>query len=345
MRPSISMPACRAPHPATALLAALLASLAASAEPATARVVDIPASFRVGPPQGGSGDGLVMRFKDVGSGCGIELCKSATDTVTVQTTTFASVNFLLNQGSTIGPFNHGGGYFETRWDSYLDIRVPGDYVFSMQVDDCAQVSVGDSTILFLDGGHWFENVKSDTIRFAYAGSYPLRAYYADCQPCCRGFRLGGMGPAGSGLMAFNAAFDFNTDLGPCCTFGTNGPGVSLVPAALFFRSAPMVSVEPGPGPGAAGSIQRCWAGPNPARGATVLALELARDQRVWAEVYDAAGRLVTTLADGQNAARGLVRWPWSPEWSRPSAPASGAYFYRVRTEDGSSASGRIVVVR
>ncbi len=329
-----------------AALAALL-TLAIPAAPAavSARVIDIPASFRVGPPQGGTGDGLDVRFHDVASGCGVALCQAATDTVTVQVTTMANVNFLLNQGCTFGPFDHGCGYFETRWDSFLDIRAAGDYVFSMQVDDNAQVAIGDSTILFLDGGNWFTNVTSDTVRFAEAGSYPIRAYYADCQPCCRGFRLGGMGPAGSGLMAFTPGFDFDTDLGPCCTYGSNGPGVSLVPAALFFRSATTVSVGPPAGAGASGSIRRAWAGPNPSRGTVVLSLELARGQRAWGAIFDASGRRVATLAEGAALPRGVSRWPWSPEWSRPTGRASGTYFYRFRTEDGSTATGRVAIVR
>jgi len=235
----------------TAILAVLFTSAMALPGPAAARIIDIPASFRAGPPRGSGGDGLAVRFKDVDGGCSIALIKSATDTVTVQTTTMSNVNFLLNQGCTFGPFNHGCGYFETRWDSYLDIRAAGDYVFSMQVDDQAEVAIGDSTVLFLEGGHWFENVTSDTVRFTTTGSYPLRIYYADCQPCCRGFRLGGMGPAGSDMMTFTEGFDFDTDLGPCCTFGTNGPGASIIPADLFFLSPPNVAVEPGIRAGAA----------------------------------------------------------------------------------------------
>ncbi|MEO7866186.1 MAG: PA14 domain-containing protein, partial [Candidatus Eisenbacteria bacterium] len=258
---------------ALALLLVGLGLVGAVPGTVSARVIPIPASFRIGPPQGGSGDGLTVRFKDVtNSDCGLSLCKIATDSVTVQVTTMSNVNFLLNQGCTFGPFDHGCGYFQTRWDSYLDIRVPGDYVFSMQVDDQGTVAVGDSTILFLDGAYWFQNVISDTVRFESSGSYPLRAYYADCQPCCRGFRLGGMGPAGSGLMAFTAGFNFNGDLGPCCTFGSNGPGLSLVPSALFFRSAPTVSVPAADIDPGSRTITRCWASPNPAQGRVVLAL-------------------------------------------------------------------------
>jgi hypothetical protein len=329
---------------ALCVLAAALMCLLPST--VSAGVISIPASFRTGPPQGGNGDGLTVRFKDVtDAACGLVLCRAATDTVTVQVTTMADVNFPLNQGSAFGPFFHGGGYFQTRWDSYLDIRAAGDYVFSMQVDDQATITIGETTILFLDGAHWYENVTSDTVRFESSGSYPLRAYYADCQPCCRGFRLGGMGPDGSAMMPFTPGFDFNNDLGPCCTFGSNGPAVSVVPAALFFRAPPTVSVGPplsGPG---AGTIVRSWVTPNPTTGRIVLRLELARPERVWAEIFDATGRRIASLADGATHPAGIVSYPWSPEGSRADRATSGVYFYRVRTGDGSAAAGIIVTVR
>lgn len=321
----------------TALLLVLTAFPAAA--PSFAKVIPIPAAFRVGPPQTGAGDGLTMRFKDaVPDSCSFRFCKASTDTGGLATTTFPNINYLLNQGTLIGPFDFGGSYFETRWDTYLSVKVPGYYVFSMQVDDGARVSIGDSTILALDGGHWFENVTSDSVWFEYAGSYPMRAYYYDCPVCCRGFRLGGMGPAGSGLMAFTPGFNFNTDLGPCCTFGGNGPGISVVPGSVFFRSPPAVSVAPAPGRPDA-TILASAAGPNPCRGATLVRLELARPQRVWAEVYDATGRRVATLSAGEACPSGTVSWPWIAR----DAARAGTYFYRARTEDGASASGTIVV--
>src|SRR5215813_14751024 len=68
---------------------------------AHARVIEISPFLRAGPPQGGTGDGLLMRFKDVTSGCGLDLCREATDTVTVEVTTMPNINFLLNEGCTI----------------------------------------------------------------------------------------------------------------------------------------------------------------------------------------------------------------------------------------------------
>ncbi len=331
------------PRIAGILALALLATPAL--RPASARVIDIPPAFRVGLARADAGDGLRVRFKDVSDSCSLHFCRGATDTVTVQITPMPNINFLLNQGSYFGPFYHGGSYFETRWDSFLNIKVPGDYVFSIQVDDGASVAIGDSLILVFDGGHWFYNLTSDTVRFAQSGVYPLRAYFFDCPYCCRGFRMGGMGPAGSGMMAFTPGFNFDSDLGPCCTYGNNGPGVSVVPAALFFQTAPAVSGGSPPAAGSTASITGCSAAPNPCRGATVLAVELARGDRVWLEVFDAAGRRVSTLAAGEWRPAGVTRWLWALDPSSPGARASGSYFYRVRTADGSSAGGSVIVVR
>jgi len=328
-----------------ALLGAAVMLSAIVSCPAAADVLEIPASFSVGPPRGSGGDGLTMRFKDNSNECSLLSCQAATDTITVNTTTMPNVNFLLNQNCSIGPFYHACGYFWTRWDSYLDIRTPGDYMFSMQVDDQGEVAIGDSTILKLDGSHWYANVTSDTIRFSVAGSYPVRMYYADCQPCCRGFRLGGMGPEGSDMMAFTEGFDFNADLGPCCTYGGNGPGLSVIPADLFFLSPTNVGVDPGALEGTGGSIVRAWTSPNPSRGTVRLAVELAREQRLWVEVFDAAGRRLDTLAGGTRFDPGVARWSWSPVTQRVSGPASGTFFYRVRSEDGSLASGRFTSLR
>ncbi len=329
----------------TGLLALLLVACCATAAPA--RVVFIPATARVGGPRSEGGDGLLVRFRDVAvnEGCKLAFCAAATDTVTVQTTVMPNVNYLLNTGTLFGPFNFGGSFFETRWDAWLNVKVAGDYIFSQQVDDGASVTIADSTILSLDDGNWFVNTTSDTVRFEYPGLYPFRAYFFDCPVCCRGFRLGAMGPPGSGMMAWTPGFNFNADLGPCCTYGNNGPGLSVIPGALFFRTMPSSAVEPAAELGGTGALLGCWAGPNPARGPVLLTIDLAREQRVWVEVFDPAGRRVATLAEGTLCARGRTRWPWSAAWGVRGATASGTWYYRVRTEDGSHASGRVVMVR
>lgn len=328
-----------------AVLAPSLVLLALLVCAAPARILTIPATTRVGGPRSESGDGLLVRYKDVpyGAGCSILFCKTATDSVTLPAsmTTMANVNYLLNTGTLFGPFNFGGDYFETRWDSWINIKAAGDYVFSIQVDDGAQVTISDSLIVQLDGGNWFQNATSDTIRFEYPGLYRFRAYFFDCPVCCRGFRLGAMGPAGSGMMTWTPGFNFNADLGPCCSYGGNGPGLSVVPGALFFRTMPTSDVAPAAG-GAAGALFDGWTSPNPAHGTVLFTVELGRDQRVWVDVFDATGRRVAALADGERRNAGTASWPWTPMGGRA---ASGTYFWRARGEDGSSVSGRVVVVR
>ncbi len=73
-----------------------------------------------------------------------------------------------------------------------------------------------------------------------------------------------------------------------------------------------------------------------------ISVELGRDQRVWVDVFDATGRRVAALADGERRNAGTASWPWTPVGGRA---ASGTYFWRARGEDGSSVSGRVVVVR
>jgi hypothetical protein len=223
------------------------------------------------------------------------------------------------------------------------VKVAGDYVCSLQVDDGASVAIADSLLLAVDGGNWFANATSDTVWFAAPGLYPFRAYFYDCPPCCRGFRFGGMGPAGSGLMTFTPGFDFNTDLGPCRTFGNNGPGASLVPGALFFSALPTSDVAPDAGEAGPRTLMNVAASPNPAHGTVRLSAELARPQRVWAEVYDTNGRRVAVPANGTPCLAGTVSWAWTP-LQRAHAPGGSAYFYRLRTDDGSRAGGRITIV-
>ena len=76
----------------------------------------------------------------------------------------------------------------------------------------------------------------------------------------------------------------------------------------------------------------------------MLSVELARDQRVWIEMFDASGRMLETIASGVPAQRGTSRWVWSPQW-RAGGLRSGTYFYRVRTEDGAQFGGRAVFAR
>jgi len=83
--------------------------------------------------------------------------------------------------------------------------------------------------------------------------------------------------------------------------------------------------------------------PNPFSGATSLTFLLARGGRVRAAVYDAAGRLVRVLADRRAPAGALsLRWDGRAEDGRSAA--SGVYFLRIDTPDGSRI-GKIALLR
>ncbi len=92
-------------------------------------------------------------------------------------------------------------------------------------------------------------------------------------------------------------------------------------------SQPTVTAT-GPSP-SEGSQQRLssWPNPAPASGATI---SFALDARgpVQVRVFDASGRLVTTLLDGM-AGPGEMRLRWDGTDRRGNTVASGVYFYRV----------------
>lgn len=79
-------------------------------------------------------------------------------------------------------------------------------------------------------------------------------------------------------------------------------------------------------------------GRNPTFGPTSISFNLVQPSHVVVRVFDAAGRVVETVAD-RGFAAGAHTLPWSAE-----GRAAGAYFFRVDTE-ARSGSGRVLVVR
>jgi len=83
------------------------------------------------------------------------------------------------------------------------------------------------------------------------------------------------------------------------------------------------------------------ASPNPFRASTNILFGLPKDsQDVRAQIFDARGRLVETLAQGPMN-RGTHALAWSPRHDIPG----GTYFFRVQSEGGLTTSGKLVVVR
>jgi hypothetical protein len=83
--------------------------------------------------------------------------------------------------------------------------------------------------------------------------------------------------------------------------------------------------------------------PNPANGSTRIAFELGQAARVRLRIYDAAGRLVRTLADG-NVAAGSHRRVWDGRDDARTPVASGIYFYELDV-DGRREARKLVQLR
>jgi len=83
--------------------------------------------------------------------------------------------------------------------------------------------------------------------------------------------------------------------------------------------------------------------PNPFNPSTRIEFDLARDGRVRLEIFDVAGQLVRTLADGEmrRGFRHVVTWNGLDSAGR--RVASGVYFYRLVTEDFAATRKMIVL--
>jgi hypothetical protein len=108
-------------------------------------------------------------------------------------------------------------------------------------------------------------------------------------------------------------------------FGKVSHGVIRLPAANT------VGVESGP----AATAVTLAASPNPARGRATFSFALPQSGRVRLVVIDAAGRVVTTLVDGD------VPAGWhEAHWSARAAP--GVYFARLEAPGGMRRTARVV---
>lgn len=84
--------------------------------------------------------------------------------------------------------------------------------------------------------------------------------------------------------------------------------------------------------------------PNPFNPQTTIAFDLPRAQAVTLEIYDAAGRRVRTLLDGEpgRAGRNEVLWNGTDDTGRSAA--SGVYLYRLRAA-GRTETSRMVLLK
>ena len=115
--------------------------------------------------------------------------------------------------------------------------------------------------------------------------------------------------------------------------GNESPAAALLPQGTLGVG----------GPGAPRELALRAPSPNPARGSVTVAFELPRPARVRVAVFDAAGRLVRTLADGARPA-GTQSLAFDLRDERGRALGAGLYLVRLEAE-GRVFTRRIAAVR
>lgn len=226
----------------TLLIFCLVLALAPSCGSA---LIIIAPSQAVGPVSSGTGDGLTSGYiaDPANLVCTLAeadaLVLAARTAGTLDIRTIPNIDCDLRTSSygltnPFGPYMIDFDYKALQFNGYINIKAAGDYMFAAAVDDGARLRIGGTTIFALDGGHWFDSIVSDTVHFDAAGLYPVDIVYYDGPYCCYGFRLGAIGPAGSGLLAYSPTYDFAEDLGHYHYGGH--PGNSVIPQSLFFTT-------------------------------------------------------------------------------------------------------------
>jgi len=107
---------------------------------------------------------------------------------------------------------------------------------------------------------------------------------------------------------------------------------------VFHEGSPGIGDVPGGDP-----RMRLACSPNPSNGLVNLRLQLAQSAHTVLEAYDAAGRLVRTIYDGELCA-GAHRMAWDGEAGSGVDVASGTYFLRV-TACGVCLTEKVMLVR
>jgi hypothetical protein len=110
------------------------------------------------------------------------------------------------------------------------------------------------------------------------------------------------------------------------------------------ESRPMQPTDVGPIAGAgAGPLQvSSYPNPAPVRNGTTISFALNQREMVRIKVFDVAGRLVTQLHDGL-AGPGQVEIAWDGRDRQNVTVASGKYYYRITTPQGSTSRSLLLV--
>ena len=128
-----------------------------------------------------------------------------------------------------------------------------------------------------------------------------------------------------------------------CIDGLDPTGDNQVSVAVRPASVPVVGIEPPPVVASVNGLRIRAATPNPFRGATTLAYELAKGGPVTICVHDIGGRRVRTLASGEWRAAGWHDAIWDGRDDAGRGAPAGIYFQVVATGDARG-SARVVKV-
>jgi len=126
---------------------------------------------------------------------------------------------------------------------------------------------------------------------------------------------------------------------------TNEPHVTVTPGNapwLLNEIDPILSAVP-PVAAHVPAFSLLDAAPNPFGDQTLVRWNLARNSHVQVDVFDVAGRRVTTLLDGTKSA-GAGNVQWSGRDGHGRTVAAGVYFVRMQAA-GETRTKRIVLVR
>jgi hypothetical protein len=130
-------------------------------------------------------------------------------------------------------------------------------------------------------------------------------------------------------------------VGLTCTWET--PGTFFIDLVRTVVQQIPPSAVPGGGAEGGDSVQLLQSRPNPSGSLATIAYRLAEPGPVSLQVFDTAGRLLTSLKDGRQEA-GLHRVTWDATDAAGRTVPSGVYVYRLRTASGEQ-SRKMLIAR
>jgi hypothetical protein len=141
---------------------------------------------------------------------------------------------------------------------------------------------------------------------------------------------------------FSGPYDMvNIAVGLTCTWET--PGTFFIDLVRTVVQEIPPSAVPNGGAKDSDSVQLLQSRPNPSGSLATIAYRLVEPGPVSLQVFDTAGRLLTTLKEGRQDA-GFHRVTWDATDMAGRAVPSGVYLYRLRTAGGEQ-SRKLLVAR